>query len=31
MFNREHWKQDPKQVAATGLRKMRDLIGAALA
>ncbi len=31
MFNREHWDQDPRQVAATGLRKMRDLIASALA
>ena len=26
LFNREHWKQDPKQVAETGLQKMRELI-----
>jgi sugar phosphate isomerase/epimerase len=26
MFNREHWKQDPKVVAETGLKKMRELI-----
>ena len=26
MFNREHWKQDPRVVAETGLKKMRDLI-----
>ena len=31
MFNRDHWKQDPKQVAATGLQKMRDQIASALA
>lgn len=30
MFNREHWKQDPKVVAATGLDKMRSLIASAL-
>lgn len=29
MFNREHWKQDPKVVAETGLRKMREGIAAA--
>ena len=29
MFNREHWAQDPKIVAETGLRKIRDLIAAA--
>jgi sugar phosphate isomerase/epimerase len=23
LFNREYWKQDPLQVAQTGLRKMR--------
>ena len=28
MFNREHWKQDPKVVAETGIRKMRELIAA---
>lgn len=28
-FNREHWKQDPKQVAETGLRKMRECIAKA--
>jgi sugar phosphate isomerase/epimerase len=26
MFNREHWSQDPKLVADTGLRKIRELI-----
>ena len=31
MFNREHWAQDPRQVAETGLRKMRELINAPLA
>lgn len=30
MFNREHWKQDAKVVAETGLRKMREGIAAAL-
>ena len=29
LFNREHWKQDPKVVAETGLRKMRESIAAA--
>lgn len=29
LFNREHWKQDPKQVAETGLRKMRECIAKA--
>jgi sugar phosphate isomerase/epimerase len=31
MFNKAHWEQDPKQVAATGLEKMRGLIASALA
>ncbi len=31
MFNREHWKQDPKVVAETGLRKMREQVARALA
>jgi hypothetical protein len=31
MFNREHWAQDPKKIAETGLQKIRDLIAAALA
>ena len=26
IFNRTYWEQDPKAVAAEGLRKMRDLI-----
>ena len=26
MFNRDHWAQDPKVVAETGLRKMRECI-----
>ncbi len=30
MFNEEHWKQDPKLVADTGLRKIREQIAAAL-
>lgn len=25
-FNREHWQQDPRQVAETGLRKLRALV-----
>ena len=29
MFNPEHYKQDPKQVAETGLKKMRDQITSA--
>ncbi len=29
LFNREHWKQDAKAVAETGLRKMRECIAAA--
>ncbi len=29
LFNREHWKQDPKVVAETGLRKMRECIAKA--
>ncbi|MBP8128676.1 MAG: sugar phosphate isomerase/epimerase [Candidatus Hydrogenedentes bacterium] len=29
LFRREHWEQDPKAVAETGLRKMRDNIAAA--
>jgi sugar phosphate isomerase/epimerase len=29
LFNREHWKMDPKEVAATGLRKMRECIAKA--
>ena len=31
LFNREHWEQDLKQVAATGLEKMREGIRTALA
>jgi len=31
LFRREHWKQDPKQVAETGRRKMLDLIAEAMA
>jgi len=31
MFNPEHYKQDPKLVAETGLKKMRDLIASAMA
>lgn len=31
MFNRDHWKQDPRQVAATALQKTRDLVASALA
>ena len=31
MFNPEHYKQDPKLVAETGLKKMRDLIASATA
>ncbi|HEO71891.1 MAG TPA: sugar phosphate isomerase/epimerase [Candidatus Hydrogenedentes bacterium] len=31
MFNRAHWEQDPREVAATGLRKMREQISRALA
>lgn len=30
LFNREHWKLDPKEVARTGLQKMKDVIAAAL-
>jgi sugar phosphate isomerase/epimerase len=30
LFNREHWKQDPKEVARTGLQKMKDTIATAL-
>lgn len=30
MFNEEQWSQDPKIVAATGLKKIRDLIASAL-
>jgi sugar phosphate isomerase/epimerase len=26
LFNRDHWKQDPAQVAKTGLQKILDLI-----
>jgi sugar phosphate isomerase/epimerase len=29
LFNRAHWEMDPKEVAATGLRKMRENIAAA--
>ncbi|HPO12697.1 MAG TPA: sugar phosphate isomerase/epimerase [Candidatus Hydrogenedentes bacterium] len=29
MFNREHWKMDPKVVAQTGLQKMHDCIAKA--
>lgn len=29
LFNREHWKMDPKVVAQTGLQKMRDCIAKA--
>jgi sugar phosphate isomerase/epimerase len=29
VFNREYWKQDPKEVAETGLRKMRACIARA--
>lgn len=29
LFNREHWAQDPKTIAETGLRKMLDLIASA--
>lgn len=29
IFNREYWKQDPKQVAQDGLRKMRECIAKA--
>lgn len=31
LFNREYWKQDPLQVAKTGLQKMRSVVQAALA
>lgn len=31
MFNPTHWQQDPKVVAETGLKKIRDLIAAAQA
>jgi len=31
LFNREHWKMDPKVVAETGLRKMRELVEKSLA
>ncbi|MCA9119038.1 MAG: sugar phosphate isomerase/epimerase [Planctomycetaceae bacterium] len=31
LFNREYWKQDPKQVAAIGLAKMRAAVEAAFA
>ena len=30
LFNREYWKQDPYEVAATGLAKMRSMTAAAL-
>lgn len=30
LFNREHWKLDPKEVARIGLQKMKDTIAAAL-
>ena len=29
LFNRDHWKQDPEQVAVTGLKKILHLIGEA--
>lgn len=29
VFNRDYWKQDPKEVAETGLRKMRECIARA--
>lgn len=30
LFNREYWKQDPFQVAKTGLEKMRKAVGAVI-
>ena len=27
LFNRTYWKKDPLQVAKTGLRKMKSLVG----
>jgi len=31
LFNRNYWKQDPREVAQTGLEKMKAVVRASLA